>query len=67
MAGTAQGDRAARDTSGGPSESRPGRWDRPIRRKAIRGAVVRGGVVLGQETKRMTPRDGRRLARRACP
>ena len=43
MAGTAQGDRAERDASGGPSGSRHNRRDRPVRRHPVRGAVARGG------------------------
>ena len=43
MAGAAQGDRARRDASGGPSGSRHSRRDRPVRRHPGRGAVARGG------------------------
>ena len=44
MAGAAQGDRARRDTSGGPSGSRRTRRDWPVRRHPGRGAVGRRGA-----------------------
>ena len=47
MAGTAQGDRAARDASGGPSGSRHNRRGRPVRRHPGRGAVARSGGKPG--------------------
>src|SRR5262249_6242652 len=44
MAGDAQGNCPARNASGRPSRCRLGRWDRPVRRNPVRGAVVRCGV-----------------------
>src|SRR5206468_9730365 len=52
MAGTAQGDRAGRDASGGPLGSRYNRRDRPVRRHPVRGAVARGGGHPGQSARR---------------
>ena len=45
MAGTAQGNRARRDASGGPAGSRHSRRDRPVCHNPVRGAVVRSGVA----------------------
>ena len=51
MAGAAQGDRARRDASGGPSGSGHRLRDRPVRRHPGRGAVVRGGVEPGRRAR----------------
>ena len=56
MAGAAQGDRAGRDASGGPSGSRHSRRDRPVRRHPGRGAVARGGGEPGQRARRRRDR-----------
>ena len=48
MAGAAQGDRAGRDASGGPSGSRHSRRDRPVRRHPVRGAVAWSGGKPGR-------------------
>ena len=45
MAGAAQGDRAARDASGGPSRVRHRGRSRPVRRHPGAGAVARRGVA----------------------
>ena len=66
MAGTAQGDRAARDASGGHSGSRHNRRDRPVRRNPVGGAVVRGGGEPGQRARRRRDR-ARRHGLRALP
>ena len=60
MAGAAQGDRARRDASGGPSRSRHSRRDRPVRRDPGRGAVARGGVEPGRRARRRRDRARRR-------
>ena len=60
MAGAAQGDRAGRDASGGPSGSRRSRRDRPVRRHPGRGAVVRGGVEPDRRARRRRDRARRR-------
>ena len=60
MAGAAQGDRAGRDASGGPSRSRHRRRDRPVRRDPGRGAVARGGGEPGRRARRRRDRARRR-------
>ena len=60
MAGAAQGDRAGRDASGGPSRSRHSRRDRPVRRNPGRGAVARGGGEPGRRARRRRDRARRR-------
>ena len=60
MAGAAQGDRAARHASGGPSGSRQPRRDRPVRRHPGRGAVARGGGEPGRRARRRRDRARRR-------
>ena len=60
MAGAAQGDRAGRDASGGPSRSRRIRRDRPVRRHPGRGAVVRRGGEPDQRARRRRDRARRR-------
>ena len=59
MAGTAQGDRAGRDASGGPSGSRHNRRDRPVRRNPVRGAVARRGGEPDQRARRRRDRARR--------
>ena len=66
MAGAAQGDRAGRDASGGPSGSRHTRRDRPVRRHPVRGAVARGGGEPGQRARRRRDR-ARHRGIRALP
>ena len=53
-------DRAARDASGGPSESRHSLRDRPVGRHPGGGAVVRGGSEPGQCARRRRDRARRR-------
>ena len=60
MAGAAQGDRAGRDASGGPSGCRHSLRDRPVRRHPGRGAVARGGGEPGQRARRRRDRARRR-------
>ena len=60
MAGAAQGDRAGRDASGGPSGSRHSRRDRPVRCDPGRGAVARGGSQPDQRARRRRDRARRR-------
>ena len=52
MAGAAQGDRAGRDASGGPSGSRHSLRDRAVRRHPVRGAVAQGGGDPDQRARR---------------
>ena len=66
MAGAAQGDRAGRDASGGPSGSRHNRRHRPVRRHPGRGAVARGGGEPGQRARRRRDR-ARHRGLRALP
>ena len=60
MAGTAQGDRAGRDASGGPSGSRHSRRDRPVRRHPGCGAIGRRGGEPDQRARRGRDRARRR-------
>ena len=60
MAGAAQGDRAERDASGGPSGSRHTLRDRPVRRDPVRGAVARRGGEPDQRARRRRDRARRR-------
>ena len=60
MAGAAQGDRAGRDASGGPSGCRPRLRDRPVCRHPGRGAVAQGGGQPGQHARRRRDRARRR-------
>src|SRR6266511_4046468 len=59
MAGTAQGDRATRDASGGPSGCRHNRRGRPVGRHPSRGAVPRSGGKPGQRARRGRDRTRR--------
>src|SRR6266404_6961357 len=52
MAGTAEGDCAARDADGSPTQSRGCRLDGPARRHPGRGAVVWGGAMLDRLERR---------------
>ena len=63
MAGAAQGDRAGRDASGGPSRSRHNLRGRPVRRHPGRGAVVRGGVEPDRRARRRRDRARHRRIR----
>ena len=58
MAGAAQGDRAGRDASGGPSGSRHHRRDRPVRRQSSRVAPS-----LGVEVSPVNVRDAGEIER----
>ena len=51
MAGTAQGDRAPHDPSGGPTGSRHSRRKRAAGRNSVRGIVVRGGIHPGRRAR----------------
>jgi hypothetical protein len=56
MAGAAQGNCAGRDARGHHSRPRANRWDWPVRRNPVRGAVGRGGGELNQHEQRRRDR-----------